>query len=120
LNPHIGEVSKGCAYHGSNNDHCAVGLVLPPEIEDPIGTFCNVVTTYSNYFSEEIWNISEYELDLFQCCLHDSLTKHDGTKNINEWATPTIQRLEIYKLVAKAYNLTIPPHTTAYGKVVAK
>lgn len=112
--------SKGfCAYHGADNNHCAIGLVLPPEIEDPNGSFGNVVAEYSDYFSEEITNLTTHELDLFQMCLHDSLTKHDGTKNINEWAMTAIQRLEIYRLIAKAYDLTIPLYKLKHGKVVA-
>lgn len=111
----------GCLYDDNKGNACAIGLVIPPEIiKDVDGTFGSVIAKYSDYFSEKITDLTFQELDLFQCCLHDSLTKHDGIKNINKWAMPVIQRLEIYKLVAKAYNLTVPPYTTAYGKVLSK
>jgi hypothetical protein len=113
--------SGACFYRGPNNTHCAVGLVLPPEIDNPEGTFTSVMGQYSEFFHEDLFKMTQEELDNFQQALHDDLCLHNKIGKVQpEWALNARQRLTVYIIVAKAYNLKVPSHRILEGHILPK
>lgn len=111
--------SGACLYHGPDNTHCAVGLVLPPEITNPEGTFTSLIDQYSEFFEKDLFKMTEEELDNFQQALHDDLCLRDEIGKVQpKWALNTRQRLTVYKIIAKAYNLTVPKHKILCSQVI--
>jgi hypothetical protein len=99
----------GCLYDDGKGNKCAVGLCLPEghdalRVEVP---FSDLVEIYPALFDAQIRDMPQWELDDFQRVLHDGLINRKGSAS-GCWANDKLVRTPVYRVVAKAYNLTIP------------
>jgi hypothetical protein len=101
----------GCNYLSKTGNKCAVGLCLPDghSAQQCPGSFSILVERHPSLFDAQVKSLSTLQLNDFQASLHDSLLgKYDPVSGTRGWAGKARVRAAIYRVVAKAYNLTIP------------
>lgn len=102
----------GCSYLTSDGRKCAVGLCLPEghETQNFWGCLSELVERHPELFDDQMKAMKYTDLNEFQAALHDTLTSHEYKQGemIRGWCMSSSHRATIYRVVAKAYNLTIP------------